>query len=227
VKVFYLAFFSLKEYFRSSGLLLEVIMTVVTICMFLDHYSELAADDVYLAVGCFSVAITALTTYRLTKRETNARIYMILMRSISRIEYLLGKIIAVFISSTVFSFILFLLGFHFTGMQVQYSFGEAVVRLYPILMVILLSGSILILFTPLILGKMTYIVGLGLMCFLTLGHNQILDILPPIQSLIRASFSPMLGPDLKIIFMWGFYTVLSFSMAWLIFVKRELNHEPE
>lgn len=227
MKVLNLALFSLKEYVRSSGLLLEIIMTAITICMFLDHYSRLTANDVYLTVGFFSVAITTLTTYRLTKRETNARIYMILMRSLSRFEYLLGKIIAVFIPSTIFSFVLFLLGFHFTGMQAQYSFSEAVVRLYPILMVLLMSGSILILFTPLVLGKMAYIFGLGLMCFLTLGHNEILAFLPPIQSLIRANLVPTMGLNLGIVFLWGLYTVLFFSMAWVIFVKRELNYDPE
>ncbi len=227
MKVLYLAFFSLKEYFRSSGLLLEVIMMAVTICLFLDNYSELAANDVYLAVGFFSVAITTLTTYRLAKRETNARIYMILMRPIFRWEYLLGKIIAVFIPSTIFSFILFLLGYHFTRMAAQYSFNDAVLRLYPISMLLLLSGSILLLFTPLVLGEKAYIAGLGLICFLTLGHNQILNILPPIQSLIRAAFAPTLALDLRLLFQWGFYTVLFFIMAWFIFMKRELNYDPE
>lgn len=227
MKVLYLAVFSLKEYFRSSGLLLEVIVTAVTVCLFLDNYSRLTANDVYLAIGFFSVAITALTTYRLAEREANAHIYMILMRSISRFEYLLGKIIAVFISSTIFSFILFLLGFYFTEMSVQYLFNEAVIRLYPILMVILLSGALLLLFTPLVLGKMAYIVGLGLACFFTLGQNPILDILPPIQALIRTALTPTLAFDLRNLLLWAIYTVIFFIITWLVFMQKELNYDSE
>lgn len=227
MKVLNLAFFSLIEYIRSCGLLLEVIMTAVTICLFLDNYTELTANDVYLAVGFFSAAVTTLTTYRLTKRETNAHVYMILMRSLSRMEYLLGKIIAVLIPSALFSFILFLLGFHFTRMSAQYPFNQAVVRLYPILLVIIISESILMLFTPLVMGKMAYIAGLGLMCFLTLGHNPILDILPPIQSLLRVAGAPTFALDTRILLLWGFYTVLFFMMTWFVFMKRELNYDPE
>lgn len=227
MKVLYLALFSLKEYFRSSGLLLEVIMTAVTVCLFLDNYSKLTANDVYLAIGAFSVAVTALTTYRLTKREANAHIYMILMRSVTRSEYLLGKIIAVFISSTLFSFILFLMGFHFTKMAAQYVFYEAIIRLYPILMVILLSGSLLLLFSPLVLGKRTYIVGLGLVCFFTLGPNPILDRLPPIQALIRTALAPTLALEPRDLFLWVIYMAVFFIITWLLFTKKELNYAPE
>ncbi|MGE5396362.1 MAG: hypothetical protein ACM3MK_02360 [Chitinophagales bacterium] len=225
MKVLYLALFSLKEYFRSCGLLFEIIMTAVTICLFIDHYSKLGAKDVYFAVGLFAVAISTLTTYRLTQREANAHIYMVLIRSISRWEYLLGKILAIFIPCAVFSFILFLLGFRFTSMAAELSFNEALLRLIPILMILVLCESILLLFTPLVLGRKAYIAGLVLVCFLALGHTQATPVLPPVQSLIKTSYAPVMNLKTSLV-PWGFYTIIFFGISWLVFSKRELDYEP-
>lgn len=225
MKQLYLALFTLKEYYRATWLYAEVILVVIAITLFLDHYWLLRADDIYLALGIFAQVSGMFTTLRVTNREMNPRIYILLTKALTRRDYLVGKLIAITIIDGVIIFLLFLTTFFFTQLGAEVAFFAGLVRLLLIYLVLLLTEVIMLCFSPLVTGKRLFLVGVTL---IILGFYQPVGILsyilPPIQQLIKSSHSQLGFSLLQEFLLSGIHLALFYWLSCRFFSKRELNY---
>ena len=221
----YLALFSLKEYFRASFLYMETLLLAVVLFFFGKRFWELGAQDVFPVLGFFALVVTIVSTLRITGRETNSRIYILMTKKLSRLTYLCGKALAVFLLDGLFVLGLFVLAFVFTKLGAEISLTAAVLRLIPIMFVIILTESVFLLFSALVLGNPVFIAGIVLS---VLGVNQP-DYIPvylllPFKQLIRSSYIPR-SISVESGLLTAFYITLFFALACLIFSRRELDYK--
>lgn len=223
-----LAIFTVQEYLRGTWFFAEVLFTAIMLFLHSDGYWDLKANEVFLSLGIFAIVIASLTTFRVTNRETNQRIYIILTKAITRRDYVLGKIIAILLINSLFLLIVFFIGYEVTKLGTQYSFFEALGRLGLIILVALLTQMIALCFSPLIKAKSAFPIGLGL---IILGFYQPMEalnfVLPPIQQLIKASYKPLNNNLILPMVLMGFYLVIFYFLTTRFFEQRELDYEPK
>lgn len=221
----YLALFTLKEYFRATFLYLETLLLAVVLFFFGKQFWELGAGDVFPVLGFFALALTLVSTLRITGRETNPRIYSLMTKKLSRITYLCGKALAVFLLDGLYVLGLFVLAFAFTKLGSELTLAAALLRLVPILLVIILTESVFLLFSALVLSRTVFIAGIVLS---VLGVNQPdyipVSLLLSFKQLMQSSYIPgSFGVESGLLT--AFYIVLLFALACLIFSRRELDYK--
>jgi hypothetical protein len=206
---------------------MEALAVVIAIFISEDHFWLIQKEYAYVALGALACCLGVISTVKVTNRETNPRIYMHMTRTVGRFQYLEGKLIAIFLLDSSILLGIYLLAYKFTRLSVQMSFIESLIRMIPIVLVLMISIMITLLTSRLLTNK-TYYYLLGA-SFIVLGFSQpstkLSYVLPPIQQLIKGSFSKSLV-DMKAEFLLALFYIVGLGVLTnLIFNKRELNYE--
>lgn len=221
-----LAWFTIKEYYRSTWLLTEGLAVGVTLFLASYMYWTLHGREVFLALGIFIIILAVLNTYRLTSRETNPRIFVIMTKGLKRREYLTGKAVAALLIDLLPVLLLFLMGYFMTRMKMEYPFFESIARLVPLIIALILSQAVALCFSPLVRDKRAVMIS---MVILILGFVQPITgleyLLPPLQQLIKISYSPWQGLWWYYLALAVVYIVLFYGLACYFFKRRELDYE--
>lgn len=224
MKIVDIANFTFKEYLKATGLYFEVALAVLFLTVYSYMWWTLRSDEVLLALGIFSMMIAFFTTNRIAKREQNPRIYILMTTSITRSQYLLGKLLAIFLVDVIFVFVLFIIGYFNTQMVVELSVLEGLFRLIPIFMVLVVSISLSILFSGLVLKRSSFFIAI---IALIAGFVQPLKftLILPIQQLIKTSYTEIKLVDLSWYLVAIFDILLLVLIAIYFFERRELDYE--
>lgn len=223
-----LANFTIKEYMRGTWLSAETVLIVSVMFLYSHYYWKLEAHEVFLALGVFSIIIAILTTLRVSKRELNPRIYIMLTKAITRKDYICGKIIAILAIDIIFLLVLFIIGFSLTKLGSQLSLGGALVRFSLNLPVLLLAEMITMLFSPMIISKTAVPFGLTLTILGLYQPSEILKVvLPPFRQLIKATYSNWGNEFFYDVFLSTVYLILFWYLINYLFDRREIDFEPK
>jgi hypothetical protein len=206
---------------------MEILAVAIAIFISEDYFWLIRKEYAYVALGALASCLGIITTIKVTNRETNPRIYMHMTRTISRFQYLEGKLIAILFLDSSILLGMYLLAFRFTRLNAQMSFIEGLINMIPIILVLVISIMITLLTSRLLTNK-TYYYLLGA-SFIILGFSQpskkLGYILPPIQQLIKGSFSRSLA-DMKFELLLALFYIAGLGLLIkLMFDKRELNYE--
>ncbi|MDQ7095351.1 hypothetical protein REC12_17305 [Desulfosporosinus sp. PR] len=226
MKIINLAIFTLTDYFRRTWFYAEIILVAILLFLFRDTYRLLGKNDIYPALGMFSIVLSAVTVWRIASLETNPRIYILLTKAISRTSYPSGKILAAFSLNALIVILLFIAGFFCTAVKEQLSFPNGLARLIPLGFILLMANLIMLCCSSLVFSKLSFFWGILL---LILGTVQPFSstgyLFPPIRQLIAGSYASF---DIHLIFSCLLalgYIVLFYFLALYFFKKRELNYE--
>lgn len=224
----FVALFTLREYRRSTWFYLELLVILVIIGLFRQNYWDLGKQDVYSILGFFTIIVTPLTTLRILRLETNARIYIILTKSLSRVEYLLGKVLAALILDGFMILVLFFICFKLTRLHLEVTWADALIRVLPIYLILLMTLFLFLFLSPLVFRGIYFLIGIA---YLILGVDQPEQIPPflllPISQLIKLCYSDTGVIFTREIFQGLIYAVLLLTLAIFCFKCREINYEPK
>jgi len=221
----HLAVFTLKEYCRANWLYMETFLVAVLLFFYGKEYWMLGTQDVFPILSFFALAAATLTTLRITGRETNTRIYILLTKKLSRCTYLCGKALAIFLLDGLYILGLFVLTFKFTKVSAELTLIESLIHLIPVFLVLILAESVFLFFSALVLRNPIFLVGL-ILVILGVNHPSAVPVyfFLPIQQLIKSSYMPG-GLSTETGLLAIFFIAFFFALACWVFSSRELDYK--
>ncbi|MEG6570524.1 ABC transporter permease subunit [Thermoanaerobacterium thermosaccharolyticum] len=230
MKIMNLAIFTIHEYFRATGFYVELLV-VGTFLYFgygnTFYNKTMPVDEAYFIMGLISCILAIVTTYRITNRERNRRIHIIMTKALSRFDYITGKAIAAFVIDFVLLMIVFVITYFYTRVSKEYSFSMAIITMIPILLIYFQVEAIILFLSPININKSAFMIGF---IPIILGFYQpygiLKYILPPIQQLIKISYSGFIkSSDYGIFALSLLYIIIFFYLSCTVFKNREIDYD--
>jgi len=225
-----LSIFTICEYFRATGFYAELL--IVGAFLYFGYgntfYNKtMPVDEAYFIMGLISCILAIVTTYRITNRERNRRIHIIMTKALSRFDYITGKAIAAFVIDFVFLMIVFVVTYFYTRVSKEYPFSMAIITMTPILLIYFQVEAIILFLSPINTNKSAFMIGfIPIILGLYQPYDILEYILPPIQQLIKISYSRFITAyNFGVFALSLLYIIIFFYLAYIVFKNREIDYD--
>jgi ABC-type transport system involved in multi-copper enzyme maturation permease subunit len=190
--------FTLLEYIRSGRILVEILITIAATYLFYRRVDEGIDTRYFFTIAAaFSPLLTLYTTSVMIGLADRPQGYILLIRRLSRANYLLGIFIAAIVV-VAGAYGLLCIAVALINAPADMTIGQWLLGSLPLLLNICLLTALLLLLSPLVLpgGWRLFVLGLIAMAFSSqIISGTMLEAIPAsVQSLLRAVQALLGGP---------------------------------